>query len=273
MSKTRLPANIPVIGNKHEPPKVPKGFSKGYQQRDYEKIPFESYAPGVGDDWLIPREEWYDRAMELEKNKARVSDVIKDYGWRVLDQNGTNYCWINGVAAACEMVRCMQGHSYVRLSPASGGSLIKSFRNVGGWGDQAAEFIAEKGLVPAEFWPQNKIDRQYNTPENWDRAKDYILTEWNELRPRSMDELFSCLLRGRPCPVGYNWWSHLICAVDVVVFSEPSNYSDRDMMRSFGILIANSWSERWGEQGYGILKENKMLPDGHLVVRSMHLAA
>lgn len=273
MSKSRIPDGTPIIDDSTPVPSVPRGMSKGYEQRDYELHPFESYASGLGDDWLIPREDWYDIAMGLEADKARISDVVKDAGWKVLDQNGTNYCWINGVVAACEMMRIMQGQNYVKLSPASGGSLIKAFRNVGGWGDQAAEFIAEKGIVPAELWPENAIDRQFNTPDNWDVAQLYKITEWNELRPRSMDELFSCILRGLPVPVGYNWWRHLVCGIDVVVFDEPSGYSDREMMRCFGLGIANSWSERWGEHGYGILKQSKMLPDGHLVVRSMHLAA
>mgnify|MGYP003305974115 CR=1 FL=1 len=81
----------------------------------------------------------------------------------------------------------------------------------------------------------------------------------------------TCLLQGLPVPVGFIWWRHLVCAMDVVVFHEPRNSTDREMLRCFGIRIANSWGTGWGDRGYGILKGKRQLADGQLVIRSMRL--
>jgi len=268
-----IPSSEPVIGDEIGTPDTPSGLSTGYEARDYSAFPGGYYAPMYEADNLVPRDEWYERAMSLEREEYRLSDFARRRGLEVKNQNGTNYCWINGVTFACELKRMLQGQEHKELSPASGGSIIKKFRNNGGWGDQAAEFIQQHGLVPESLWPPNAIDRNYDTDQAWQAADRYTIDEWNELRPRSMDDLYSCLLRGMPVPVGYNWWRHLVCAVDVVVFRKPNGTSDREMLRCFGIRIANSWGTSWGDRGYGILKGSKQLADGQLVIRSMRLTS
>jgi len=268
-----IPSSEPVIGDEIGAPDTPSGLSTGYEARDYSAYPGGYYAPMYEADNLVPREEWYERAMSLEREEYRLSDFAKRRGLEVKNQNGTNYCWINAVAFACELKRMLQGQEHKELSPASGGSIIKKFRNNGGWGDQAAEFIQQHGLVPESLWPPNAIDRKYDTDQAWQAADRYTIDEWNELRPRNLDDLYSCILRGMPVPVGYNWWRHLVCAVDVVVFRKPSGTSDREMLRCFGIRIANNWGTSWGDRGYGILKGSKQLADGQLVIRSMRVTS
>lgn len=244
----------------------------GYEGRNYEKQPLGSYAPPLGVSNRIERGEWYDRAQELERNRTRLSDFAEPRT-AVFQQGRTNYCWANAVVFAAELARVRQGSDSVRLSPASAAAKIKNFRNSGGWCDQAAKFMADEGVVPATVWPVNEISRRYDTPEAWQHAKRYKITEWNELRPKNLDDLFSCLLRGLACPAGFLWWRHAVCLVDVVVFDRPRDTSDREVLRCFGVRFANSWGKSYGRRGYGILKGSKQLADGQLCIRSMRVTA
>lgn len=268
---SNIPDGTIVIDDNTPASATPEGMSKGYSERPMELYPQGFYRPVLGDSWLIPREEWYDRAVELERTKTRTKDIIERQGWEVKDQNGTNYCWCFGVVSACEIVRMLQGQSYVQLSAASAAAKVKSFRNVGGWGDQAADYIAKHGVVSEELWPEPKIDRRYDTTEAWQDAKRYFIEEWEELKGRDLDQMFSCLLRRWPVPGGYNHWSHLICNTDVAVFDKPRDTSDREMLRCFGTWFANSWKKTWGENGWGVLRNSKMLADGQIVIRSMRV--
>lgn len=71
------------------------------------------------------------------------------------------------------------------------------------------------------------------------------------LRPGSFAQLASCLLCGIPVASGYNWWAHLICAIDLIV--------DRG---EFKVVIDNSWGPGYEDDGLGILSRRKATPDG-----------
>lgn len=240
---------------------VPKDQSKGL------KLPRSMPAPGerrnataFPKELLIPRSEWQARIKEIEETKTRLSDIANRRNLPCKDQGQTNYCWINAPTYAMEQLRVAQGQKMVILSAASGGAKIKGFRNVGGWGQEALEFIAENGLVPQDRWPMNAIVRQYDTDENWKLAKKYRCLEWWSLDPNNDDELISCLLRRWPVAVGYNWWGHEVTAVDAVWLD--GTHAGR---------IRNSWTMNWptqGAMGYGILQGRKLTPDDAVVPRS-----
>ena len=222
----------------------------------------EDYAYGATADpfpasLLIPRSEWQARIKEREERGLTLRGRLKAAGWKVKDQQRTNYCWINAPTASLEITRIAQNQRPVVLSPASGGGPIKGFRNVGGWGKEALEWIVERGLVPVDRWPANAIDRSYYTVENQSLALNYRVVEWWELQPRNLDQLISCLLLGIPVPVGYSWWSHEVTAVDAVW-----------MDGTVAIWIANSWGEAWGETGYGAIQGSRMLPDDAVAPRT-----
>jgi hypothetical protein len=214
-------------------------------------------APRFPAELLIPRSEWQERIKEKEERKTRLSDIADRAGLPCKDQSQTNYCWINAPTYALELIRILQNQPMVILSPASGGARIKQYQNVGGWGEEAIQFIAEHGLVPVELWPANAISRIYATAENIELARQYRCLEWMECSPRNDDELISCLLRGFPVPVGYNWWGHEVTAVDAVWLDG-----------THAIRIRNSWGMGWGSQGYGILQGAKMRADDAVSPRS-----
>src|SRR5690606_36330226 len=127
--------------------------------------------------WLIPEVEWKERIKEREAKGLTNRELCKLAGIAPLNQNGTNYCWANGVIQCMQIIRAKSGDPHKPLSPASVAGPITNFRNVGGWGDQALDRIREHGANFQEDWPANAIDRRYHTPENREKAKANIVTE------------------------------------------------------------------------------------------------
>lgn len=205
---------------------------------------------------LIPRSEWQARIAERKERKATLAALCDQAGSKVKDQKSTNYCWANGPVRACEVLRVKSGLAPTVLSAASVAAQITRYRNVGGWGKDALDWIVSHGIVPDDKWPNAAISQSYATPANLELAKRYIVTGWWELEPGNLDQLISCLLWGFPVAVGYNWWGHEVCAVD-------PEWIDGEA----AIAIDNSWGQGWGTNGRGVLQGRKMLPDDAVVPR------
>lgn len=206
---------------------------------------------------LIPRAEWQALIQEKEEKKNRLSDIILAAGLPCKDQASTNYCWINAPTYSNEVKRLQQNQPMVLLSPASVGGPMTNFRNVGGWGGPGLEYGVENGWVPVDKWPANAISREYWTPENKKLALDYRVIEWTECQPRNIDQLITLLLLNFPVPVGYNWWSHEVTAVDACWIGG-----------AIAIRIVNSWGMGWGEKGMGILQGTRLVPDDAVTPRT-----
>lgn len=237
---------------------VPSGQGRGRVPRDYRRIPHGAL-PGAQPFILpeIPRSEWSERIKEMEATKSRLSDLMIQAGVPSLDQDGTNYCWCNGVVTAILGVRAVNNQPFVQLSPASVAAPVKNFRNDGGWGGEALEYIVEHGVAAASLWPPNAIDRRYWTAEAKANALLHRVTEWYDLRSRSFAQKMTCLLMRIPVPSGYNWWSHETCGIDPVEI-EPGHFGSRER---------NSWGGSYGQDGYFVLAENKSTPDDAVAPR------
>lgn len=225
---------------------------RGHVPRDYSAQPFGALSFAKPFDIPeIPRGDWTPMIEEMERTETTLWHIRKKRKVGVLDQNGTNYCWCNGVVQAIKIVRAMNGLPLLNLSPASVAAPIKGFRNQGGWGGDALEWIIEHGINTVEEWPANAINRSYYTEANKALALARRVLEWYELRPRSFGQLMTCTLLRIPVAIGLNWWRHEVCAVRPVVLGRDA----------FGIGIDNSWSESYGEDGHATLSESKATPD------------
>lgn len=232
---------------------IPPGMSKGREARDWQKQPFGSPPFQASASPLpakIPRSEWPAKCEALEKSGQLLSQRRKRAGLKSLDQNGTNYCWCNAVVSAMRLARLFQNEPIIDLSPASVAAPIKGYRNNGGWGGEALDYIIKNGIAPQSDWPANAINRQYDNATSQASRQKFKVTEWWELQSGDFDMLFTLLLYQIPVAIGLNWWSHEVCAVDPLwVNGKPQ------------VRIWNSWSDDWSDEGMGTLTESKATHD------------
>jgi hypothetical protein len=240
--------------------------TRGLMPRDFNRVPFGSmpFANKYPQDLMIDPSQWDGLYDKMVAEESFLSQIWKRQGVEVQDQNGTNFCWFFGPVSALLAVYARNNQPYVKLSPAFGACQIKNFRNEGGWGNEALEFLVANGCCRADLWPPTAINRKYLTEEAKADAATRKVTEWWDLPPKNFNALMSALFYRIPVAVGYNWWGHEVCALDPVRIEKGV----------WGIRIVNSWGASWSESGFGILNKSKATPDDAVAPRvGMALAA
>jgi hypothetical protein len=224
-------------------------ISFGYQPRDWDANPAGSidFFDPFPAHLKIPRSEWREIIEMRERHKATLFELGHRAGIRAGSQNGTSHCWAWGSVAAIEYTEVIQGEPHVPLSATAVACIAKNFRNVGGNTFNAFPVMAERGVPTKADWPDNRLDRSFDKPETWERAKPHKMLRWYELPNNDFDAMASCLLRGWPVTIGVQWWSHMICAVDLKALEGGA----------FGTLIRNSHGTNYGDQGFAVLTERK----------------
>ena len=236
---------------------VPENLSTGLKKRDTSKFPLYGFAKPV-DMPIIPRSEWTERIKEIEQSKSRLSDLSYSKGILCKSQEKTNYCWANSIVYCVELVRMSMGLGVKYLSPASVAAPIKNYKNHAGFASEALKYIIDNGVFTEDAWPANAIDQKYFDKEkNRELAREYAVTEWDDIAPKNFEQVMTCLLLRIPVAVGYYWWMHQVCAVDPI--SLGANV--------YGIRIRNSWGMDYGKDGYAIIRENLAAPDDAVAPR------
>ncbi len=206
----------------------------------------------------IPRSEWGDRIREQEKTQSRLLDVAIYKDLPRLNQQQTNYCWINCVINAIHHTRALTNDRAVSLSPASAGAPIKRYSNQGGWPSDGIEYISTRGVCPVELWPANAIERRYDNDESREARKEFACTEWYDLEPDNFAQLVTALLLGYPVANGRMWWSHATLSIQPVILGPDE----------FGIMDDNSWGPKFGNNGRFVLSEKMGQIDGGVALRN-----
>lgn len=225
---------------------------RGYEARDFSKEPYGASTPYAVPMSIpnIPESEWPDRIEQIHKDKSLLSVRARSSGVGIYNQGSTNFCWANGVLKAFEIARVLQGEKHVPLSPASIACPITNFRNVGGWGTQALKHLSDHGAVPTAMWGDNAIDRRLDNAETRKARGAFKSTMWFDVEPNVLAPTMTLVLLGNPVPVAYNYWRHLVLALDPILFSDGT----------YGLGCWNSWGESYGDKGYFVLKGSKAVP-------------
>ena len=238
-----------------------------------EARPLPRIAPGQLP--LIPRSEWSARCAEKKAMRSRLSDIRRTSGpggnaipsLQQTDPTGRykdgspcwGYCWAHSATMGHMLVRACMGQPYVKLSAFMVAALIKQYRNQGGWGALALDFIEKNGQPSVGLWPENGVDPKYDTPAmRADAARHKITADWADLgtavyeRNLTLDQVATLLLSNVPVVGDFNWWGHSVILMDWEEV-EPG---------SFGARGLNSWGDGWGDMGEFVLRGNKTIPDG-----------
>jgi len=172
---------------------------------------------------IVPESQW----AELAKNitlRPRVR-AIKD-------QNGFGACASYASVLAVEIAREIAGYPYVELNPLPLYALVNGGRDAGSSIDENLRVIMERGVIPAELWPESNGWRKRPPQELWDAAQEFRIEEFYDISSKA--EFVSALLRGFAVVFGAK--GHALCSVA---------YKDTHPE------VGNSWNTTWGDQGFG----------------------
>lgn len=246
-----------------------------------------------------------DRKKHLETDRYRglVYCATVPNGILVTRRNGSvlisGNCWRHSPVSGHLLILARDNQPYVDLSAYAGACRIKNYRDEGGWGAQGTDDEVEYGSPTSEFWPQRSMSRSNDNPRTWEDAKKHrILEGWWDLaeaqydRNLTFDQLATCLLLNIPVVVDFNWWSHSVCAADLVNGASMMGVSrnargkllrgkqfdlvwgmDDPVTGGFSVRIWNSWGDSWSENGMGVLTGSKCVPDGAVALRTATASA
>lgn len=255
MSSASEMMGIPIIESPSDIPS--QGEFRGYEQRDRSIDPHGGFArPYTGK--VFDRQEIIERLKEREAKKQRTYDRMLQAGVKPFHQSNTNYCWCNSVVDAVQVARALSGATHVPLSAASVAAPIKNYRNEGGWGIQAAKYIAEHGACPQSLWPANAIDRKYDTEQSRDAREPFKINAdgWLDLPTGVWEPLWTRLVLGDPCPMAHMEYSHEVLATDLGLSSKGT----------IRVLCRNSGFGR-DQQGFSWVDEKFGYPDEALAIQ------
>ncbi len=241
---------------------------------------------------LIAQSEWSQRCADMKRSLSRIQDLRGTIKSR--DQNGKGYCWQHSGGTALVCTRFLAGEPYVDISPYMGACIQKNYQDEGGWGAQGVDWICQNGLPDSQFWPQQSMSRSNDTPEMRTNAKLHRFTEgfWDLSaaqydRNLTWNQVATCLLCRIPVVTDYNWWSHSVCAIELIDGASEWGQTrdevsgklldlrtfnrvwgmDDPVTAGFGVLIWNSWGDSWSDRGMGPISGSKAVPDGSVAPR------
>jgi len=217
---------------------------------------------------LIPMETWPDLIAKKDRDNSWLVDKI---GTDVpcTDQDGLSYCWVFCSKQTIEVARRIQNNPYIPVSAVSVGGPINSWRNAGGWPEDAIKRWASVGGCRESLTAGPWSLRPTTWDKNWEAdCQNFKLLEWDDgsfntaaLRWQAQMTL---TLHSRPHTLEFTWWSHAIAG----------GYKAKNLGNGkFTLLMRNNWGQ-WGETvnggtGYVWMESDKGVSDAVFAPRSV----
>lgn len=227
----------------------PGEFGRGLELELRGTQGYAGVAKPFPDELLIPESNFQGMIAERKARKRTFRERMKRAGMKVKNQSNLNYCWVFAPTSAVEGTWINQGQPYIELSPSSVGAVIKNGWNVGGWGLEALQHIADVGVAPDSMWPSLSRDVRLNTPAMQAEKAKFRVVDWYVIQENSRRHLISAILRDLLVPIGLNWWRHEVLACD-------AEWIDGEACP----VILNSWGD-WGDEGFGVLQGRRAQAD------------
>lgn len=253
MYETPLSSNAFVINDDNweklcGPQSPDSQYGRGYVERDWAAQPL--YSAGKPFPFpIMSREQQMEETERQNREESTLWHIMRRAGWRVKNQKTTPLCWSFATVGATEASAITDGQPYVARSPASIAGPITGYVYRGGWPTECLRTLAEIGVSTTEQWDDTTLDRRLYEASLPIR-ENFKMPEWLELKPRNMDEVMTALLMRIPVVVGLNWMGH------AMFYCQPLWRNGKAACKA-----ANSWSENWGEDGYGIFEGSRVIPD------------
>lgn len=292
--------NTPIIGdhNAHEHQSVMidgeiKG--KGQVPRDFGVQPMRAVPTTIK---VMTSDQILAATKYNEDNKCSLTHIREtgNNGQHIpsLDQGQKGYCWAHSSTQSLIIYRASLGLPYVPLSAYMVACLIKNYADEGGWAALSMDWLSKNGTPDQKFWAQGSMSSSNDNQAMRDNAKLHLVTEqWADPavaqydRKMSWDQDATLLCSNIPVPSDFNWWSHSVLAMKLVIGAQQRAFTRTDsgklasleeferiwamnhpVTQGLGKAILNSWSDSYGDKGIGVLTGDKAISDGSVAPAS-----
>jgi len=158
------------------------------------------------------------------------------YRWT---QDGLNYCWAWGLAAAMMDQKALEGKPTVQLAPESLGFTV-NWRNAGNYLDSAVKGARQRGICERRFIRMHTINpASFETGWEANALAHRLGDTWdtdNSSLAKRIQYMVSIMATGTPLYNAFYWWGHATDGPVGLIW-------DESVPNNLRVLIRNSHNE------------------------------